>query len=137
MWLTSITLGLHPWFLQGLLILLGFFPPQTSSEEIAHSFLINEAENRHQNEICDLVYKLFDSSEKEGMQLRRAPSLMSVYCQRKFFSELRKYTITADSHWSPTYFLAIIVTILGLLHKQNHPQRDWGGCRDGREGKQG
>jgi len=45
---------------------VGFFPPQTSSEEIAHSFLINGAENTHQNEIHDLVHKLFNSSEKKG-----------------------------------------------------------------------
>lgn len=67
-----------------------FFSSQTSSEEIAHSFLINGAENTHQNKICDLVHKLFDSSEKKGMQLRRTPGLVSVYCQRKFFCATQK-----------------------------------------------
>lgn len=42
-----------------------FFLPQTNSEEIAHSFLINGGEKTHQSKISYLVHKILDSLEEK------------------------------------------------------------------------
>lgn len=74
-----------------------FFLPQTDSEEIAHSFLINGAENTHQNKISDLVHKILHSLEKKGMQIRRTPYFVPVTVKEFFSVKFRKYIISVNS----------------------------------------
>lgn len=74
-----------------------FFFPQTNSEEIAHSFLINGAENTHLNKISDLVCKILDSLErKKGMQMRRTSYFVPVTVKEILCEKLRKYSISAN-----------------------------------------
>lgn len=67
-----------------------FFLPQTNSEEIAHRFLINGAENTHQNKISDLVHKILDSLEKKRHADKEDSLLCASDCERNLFSEIRK-----------------------------------------------
>lgn len=74
-----------------------FFLPQTNSEEIAHRFLINGAENTHQNKISDLVHKILDSLEKKGMQIRRTPYFVPVTVKEIFSVKFGKYIRNVNS----------------------------------------
>lgn len=67
-----------------------FFFPQINSEEIAHSFLINGAENTHQNKISDLVHKILDSLEKKRHVDEEDPLLYASDHRRNFVCETQK-----------------------------------------------
>lgn len=67
-----------------------FFLPQTNSQEIVHSFLINGVKNTHQNKISDLVHKILDSLEKRRHEDEENLLLCASDCGINFDCETQK-----------------------------------------------